>query len=369
MSSKRKIALIVGARPNFMKAAPLIEQLNNHSDKFEQILIHTGQHYDDFLSKYFFDDLKMPDSDIYLGVGSGSHGKQTGEIIIRLENELEKIKPDLTVVFGDINSTLAAAVVTSKLHLKLAHIEAGLRSFDNRMPEEINRIVTDRLSDLLFVTEQAGVDNLINEGISEDKIYLVGNIMTDSLKKNLPKAESSEVLKDHSLNPNEYITLTLHRPSNVDDKTTLKRLLVCLSEISEKIPVVFPCHPRTVKMINKFGYQDFTTKPNFKIIEPLGYIDFLKLMSESKAVISDSGGIQGDATILNIPCLTLRDSTEHPVTIETGTNQLCDSDPKKIHEAINKILSGEDKRGVTPPPPLWDGNTASRIVDILLKSI
>jgi UDP-N-acetylglucosamine 2-epimerase (non-hydrolysing) len=368
MSSKKKIALIVGARPNFMKAAPLIEELNKHSDRFEKILIHTGQHYDDFLSKYFFEDLKMPESDIYLGIGSGSHGKQTGETIIKLENELEKIKPDLTIVFGDINSTLAAAVVTSKLHLKLAHIEAGLRSFDNRMPEEINRIVTDRLSDYLFVTEQAGVDNLINEGISEDKIFLVGNIMTDSLKKNLPKAENSSILKNHSLNPKEYITLTLHRPSNVDDPITLRRLLMCLSDISDKIQVVFPCHPRTLKMINKFSLQDFTTNPNFKFIEPLGYIDFLKLMSESKAVISDSGGIQGDATILNIPCLTLRDSTEHPVTIEIGTNQLCDTDPEKIKNAVANILSENSKKGVTPPP-LWDGNTAGRIVDILLKSI
>jgi len=366
-SAKKRIALIVGARPNFMKAAPLIEQLNNHHDKFEQILIHTGQHYDDFLSKYFFEDLKMPDSDIYLGVGSKSHGRQTGEIIIRLENELEKINPDLTIVFGDINSTLAAAVVTSKLHLPLAHIEAGLRSFDNRMPEEINRIVTDRLSDYLFVTEQAGVDNLINEGISEDKIFLVGNIMTDSLKKNLPKAKNSEILNNHSLKPKEFITLTLHRPSNVDNAETLKQLLECLSQISEKITIVFPCHPRTIKMINKFGYQDFTTKPNFKFIEPLGYIDFLKLMSESKAVISDSGGIQGDTTILNIPCLTLRDSTEHPITLEIGTNQLCGTDTEKIKNAVDEILSGNEKQGTVPP--LWDGNTAGRIVDILLKSI
>lgn len=367
MSSKKKIALIVGARPNFMKAAPLIEQLNQHIDKYEQILIHTGQHYDDFLSKYFFEDLKLPDSDIYLDVGSGSHGKQTGETIIRLETELEKIRPDLTVVFGDINSTLAAAVVTSKLHLTLAHVEAGLRSFDNRMPEEINRIITDRLSDYLFVTEQAGVDNLINEGIDEEKIFLVGNIMTDSLKKNLPKAEKSSVLKDLALNAKEYIALTLHRASNVDDPNILKKLLECLSEISEKIPIIFPCHPRTLKMINQFGYQDYTTKKNFRFIEPLGYIDFLKLMSESKAVISDSGGIQGDTTILNIPCLTLRDSTEHPVTLELGSNQLCDADPAKIKTSVDDILSGNGKKGVEPP--LWDGNTAVRIVDILLEKL
>lgn len=367
MIFKKKIALIVGARPNFMKAAPLIEQLSNHLDKFEQILIHTGQHYDDFLSKFFFDDLKMPDSDIYLGVGSGRHGKQTGEIIIRLEKELEKINPDLTIVFGDINSTLATSVVTSKLQLKLAHVEAGLRSFDNRMPEEINRIVTDRLSDFLFVTEQAGVDNLLNEGVADDKIFLVGNIMTDCLKKNLPKAADSKVLLNHSLRAKEYFVLTLHRPSNVDDPETLKKLLECLSEISEKITTVFPCHPRTIKMINKFGYQDFTTKPNFKFIEPLGYLDFLKLMSESKAIISDSGGIQGDTTILNIPCLTLRDSTEHPITIECRSNQLCATDTETIKHAVDDILAGKGKKGVAPP--LWDGKTAIRIVDIILKSI
>jgi UDP-N-acetylglucosamine 2-epimerase (non-hydrolysing) len=360
--NKIKIALVVGARPNFMKAAPLLNELKKHSDSFETTLIHTGQHYDRNLSQLFFDDLKMPEPDIYLGAGSGTHAQQTSAVMVAIEEAFFKLKPDLTIVFGDINSTLATAVVAAKLHIKLAHVEAGLRSFDNRMPEEINRIVTDRLSDFLFVTEQVGIDNLLNEGVPEDKMFLCGNIMIDSLKQNIQIAEKSDILSKLSIEENNYITVTLHRPSNVDDSMILNKIINCLTDISKKTKVVFPCHPRTVSKIKEFGINNIDQN-NLKIIEPLGYLDFLKLVSHSKLVISDSGGLQADTTFLNVPCLTLRDTTEQPSTIEFGTNQLCGTDPDLIKKAVDKIITGEKKKRSLPP--LWDGETSVRIVKIL----
>ena len=350
-----------------MKAAPLINQLEKESDYCEIVLIHTGQHYDYNLSQLFFEDLKIPESDIYLGIGSGSHAVQTAQVMVALERELLSLKPDLVIVFGDINSTLATAVVTSKLGIKLAHVEAGLRSFDNRMPEEINRIVTDRLADLHFVTEQAGVDNLINEGIQKDNIYLCGNIMIDSLAKSLKRLDESTILDKLSLHQKEYVSVTMHRPSNVDNKQKLTKFLSLLNELSQKLPVVFPCHPRTKKMIEEFELGNLISSGQFYLVEPLGYLDFLKLLKNSKFVITDSGGIQGDTTYLKVPCLTIRSNTEQPVTIDIGSNSLCGDDVELLHQKIDEILLGVYKKGDIPK--FWDGKTAERIVEIIKKSL
>lgn len=363
--TKLKIVSVVGARPNFMKAAPLVSGLQQYLDRCENILIHTGQHYDYNLSQLFFEDLKLPDSDIYLGIGSGTHAEQTGNVMIALEKELMKIEPDIVIVFGDINSTLATAVVTSKLGIKLAHVEAGLRSFDSSMPEEINRIVTDRLADYLFVTEPAGVDNLYREGIPSEKIFLVGNIMIDSLKNSLVHTDKSPVVSDLKLNNENYLVLTMHRPSNVDTPSILKTSLEHLTRISRRIPIIFPCHPRTKKMISRHGLNDLIEQSNIRIIDPLGYIDFLQLMKRSQGVITDSGGIQGDTTFLQIPCLTIRKNTEQPITVEIGTNSLCGSDFSLVEKQVEHILKGTYKKGKLPR--LWDGQTAGRIIDILLN--
>lgn len=363
----KHIVLVVGARPNFMKAAPLIHAFQKKSEKFHITLIHTGQHYDFNLSQLFFDDLAIPKSDIYLGVGSGSHAKQTADVMIALEKELEHLTPDLVIVFGDINSTLATAVVTAKLGLKLAHVEAGLRSFDNSMPEEINRIVTDRLANYHFVTEQAGVDNLLQEGISKEHIVLVGNIMIDSLKKMIPQFSNSKILSILQLTKQNYIAVTMHRPSNVDDKLKLEKYLQVLNELSHKMPVVFPCHPRTLKMIQEFKLDSLTTSPQFHLVEPLGYIDFLALLASSKFVITDSGGIQGDTTYLQIPCLTIRSNTEQPETISIGSNTLCGEDIDFLQGKIDEILSGKYKKSSLPQ--FWDGATAERIVTYLEKNL
>lgn len=361
----RKIVMVVGARPNFMKAAPLYNELKKYPDYFEPLIIHTGQHYDDNMSRFFFEDLKLPKPDLHLGAGSGSHAVQTARIMVDLEKELLQINPDLVIVFGDINSTLATAVVTSKIHLKLAHVESGLRSFDNSMPEEINRIVTDRLADLLFVTEPVGVENLKNEGVADSKIFLCGNIMIDSLKQQIKAAQNSTILSDLKLNKKNYLALTLHRPANVDDKETLSEIIKLLNELAYTMPVVFPCHPRTKKNIEHFGINSF--HEDLKFIEPLGYLDFLKLMENAALVISDSGGVQADTTYLNVPCLTLRETTEQPATIEYGTNTLCGTDIEKIKSEFNKVVTGNYKSGSLPE--LWDGRTAERIVEIIREKI
>lgn len=350
-----------------MKAAPLLKQLQLHSDKFEASLIHTGQHYDYELSQLFFEQLKMKPPDIFLGVGSGSHAYQTAQIMMRLEELLIEKKPDLVIVFGDVNSTMAGAIVAAKLCIGVAHVEAGLRSFDNTMPEEINRIVTDRLSQYLFVTEASGKRNLMHEGVPDENIYLVGNIMIDSLINSLSPADGSDILDRLGLRPGEYATLTLHRPSNVDDKSVLEDLLIVLGKVGMKTPVVFPCHPRTMKNLTEFGLSGKYNKDALRIIEPLGYLDFLKLQKESRFVLTDSGGIQEETTYLGIPCLTLRNNTERPVTVEAGSNTVTAIDPAKIYEAIDQILDGSYKSGTAPE--LWDGNTAERIVNIIIKEL
>ena len=363
----KKLALIVGARPNFMKAAPLIEKLRSHSDKLKTSLIHTGQHYDYELSQLFFEQLKMSEPDTYLGVGSGSHAYQTAQIMMRLEDLLIEEKPDLVVVFGDVNSTMAAAIVAAKLCIEVAHVEAGLRSFDDTMPEEINRVVADRLSRYLFITEESGRRNLTNEGISANRIFFVGNIMIDSLINSLELAESSDILNRLFLKAGEYATMTLHRPSNVDDKKILENLLDVLEKIGKRAPVIFPCHPRTMKNLNSFGLLGKYNESSLRIIEPLGYLDFLKLQKESRFVLTDSGGIQEETTYLGIPCLTLRNNTERPITVEAGSNTITAVDPAKIYESVDRILNGSYKSGTVPE--LWDGKTAERIVNILIKEI
>lgn len=363
----KNINLVVGARPNFMKAAPLIAQLRNHSEQIKTTLIHTGQHYDYVLSEMFFEQLKMPKPDTYLGVGSGSHAEQTAKVMIGLEKVFTENRPELVVVFGDINSTLAASIVAAKLNIRLCHVEAGLRSFDQTMPEEINRIVTDRLSDYLFVSEKSGLQNLKNEGVSDDKIFFVGNIMIDSLTRNLQVSGTSDILSKLQLTPGEYVSMTLHRPASVDNKNILGDLLTTINKIGKNIPVIFPCHPRTKKNLEEFGLLDSIDSEALRLIGPLGYLDFLKLQSESKFVLTDSGGVQEETTFLNIPCITLRDNTERPITVEIGSNTITGLDPVRIREVVDQIQSGNAKQATIPE--LWDGNTAKRITDVLLSKL
>jgi UDP-N-acetylglucosamine 2-epimerase (non-hydrolysing) len=363
----RKISIIVGARPNFMKAAPLLRELEKYPDRLEPVLIHTGQHYDANLSQLFFDELKMPRPDVYLGVGSSTHAQQTATIMVELEKIWMVDPPDLAVVFGDVNSTMATALVTAKLLIKLAHVEAGLRSFDHTMPEEINRIVTDRLSDLLFVSEESGLRNLANEGVPSDRVFHTGNIMIDSLVHSLEACKKTAVLDDLSLTSGEYAVMTMHRPSNVDDTRRLSELLDLVNEISHRVPVVFPCHPRTKKEMTNLGVLGRIDSDCFKIIDPIGYLDFLRLQSEAKFVLTDSGGIQEETTYLRIPCITMRENTERPATVETGSNVLTGPHPGKIRQAVENVLNGRHREGAIPK--YWDGQAASRIAKIILERL
>ncbi len=363
----KKIVLVVGTRPNFMKAAPLMRQLQKRSDVFESTLIHTGQHYDHSLSQVFFDDLRLPRPDLHLGIGSGTHAVQTGKMMIELELALGEIQPDLVVVFGDVNSTMATALVTSKMCLPLAHVESGLRSFDKTMPEEVNRLVTDRLADMLFVSEPAGLVNLRQEGIADQRVYFVGNIMIDALMISLRAAQGSDVLDRLGLSQGEYAALTMHRPANVDDPEILRRLVECAADISHRLPVVFACHPRTRKNMRRFGIALEKLPKTLMIIEPLGYLDFVKLQSAARIILTDSGGIQQEATYLNIPCLTMRTTTELVETVQSGTNTLCGSDTEKILAMVDAVVKGDYKKGTRPE--LWDGRAAERITEVLLKKL
>ncbi len=362
-NNAKKIINVVGARPNFMKIAP-IHRLMESSEKLTPVLLHTGQHYDQEMSKIFFDDLELPKPDIYLGVGSGSHAQQTARVMIELERVMLEEMPDLVLVVGDVNSTLAASLVASKLHVPVAHVEAGLRSFDRKMPEEINRIVTDSIAELLFITEQSGEDNLLNEGVPKDKIFFVGNVMIDSLLHFQTKAEASNILSQLKLDHQPYALLTLHRPSNVDDENTFNNILDAFEKIEKEIPIIFPAHPRTTKMIDQLGFESkIKGMKNFRVIEPLGYLDFLNLMQQATFLLTDSGGIQEETTVLGIPCLTLRENTERPVTAEVGTNTIVGMNTDKIVEESYRILSGNFKQGKIPK--FWEGKAAERIVQIL----
>lgn len=354
---------IVGARPNFMKIAP-IQRIMAGSGCLEPILVHTGQHYDEAMSKIFFEDLEMPRPDYFLGVGSGSHAEQTATIMLKLEQIIDRIAPDMILVVGDVNSTLAASIVAAKLHIPIAHVEAGLRSFDRQMPEEINRILTDAVSDLLFITEDSARINLLREGVDPEKIHFVGNVMIDSLLHFKGKADGSNIMDQLDLHHAPYALLTLHRPSNVDFRQTFVQILDALDDVQQRIRIIFPIHPRTRKMIDQFGLSKrVANMENFSLIDPLGYLEFLKLMVNASFVLTDSGGIQEETTVLSIPCLTLRTNTERPSTVDIGTNILVGMDPDKIRRHSFDILDGKIKRGTVPP--LWDGKAATRIVEVL----
>ena len=359
----KKIHLVVGARPNFMKMAPLYKEFAKFPEEFEVKLIHTGQHYDERMSKFFFDDLQMPHPDEYLKVGSGTHGEQTGKIMERYEAVLLKDKPDLVIVAGDVNSTVACGLDAAKLHIKVAHLEAGLRSFDRTMPEELNRLMTDAISDYLLTPSPDGDMNLLKEGISKEKIYFVGNIMIDSLVQYKGKAESSNILEEYKLKPHEFVLITLHRPSNVDNKEGFLKILNAFEELSKFIKLVFPIHPRAKKQIKIFGLNEKVEKmKNLLLIDPIGYYDFIKLEMEAKFILTDSGGIQEETTYFGIPCLTLRPNTERPITIIEGTNKLVKLETEDIIKEAKEILSGKIKKGKIPK--FWDGKTAERIVEI-----
>ena len=366
-----KILNVVGARPNFMKMAPIIEEMRRFPDDFQYLLVHTGQHYDEKMSNTFFKELGMPSPDIDLKVGSGSHAEQTGNIMIKFEKICVKEKPDLVIVVGDVNSTMACTITAKKLGIRVAHVEAGLRSRDMTMPEEINRLCTDVLCDYLFTTDHFANENLIAEGISKEKIFFVGNVMIDNLLKFKKITESLNTLNDYGLKSGEYATLTLHRPSNVDSKTTLIGILEALKEISKHIPIVFPIHPRTRKMVEKYGLSHFFSEnreiQGIWITEPLGYLDFLHLNTYAKMVLTDSGGIQEETTILGVPCITLRENTERPITCVLGTNIVVGSDKEEILSAAKNILEGEVPNGQFPEK--WDGKASKRIVECLLSLI
>ena len=367
-----KIVLVAGARPNFMKIAPVIRAIGKYNafskiNLIEPFLVHTGQHYDYEMSRVFFKDLDLPKPDEYLGVGSATHAQQTARVMTRLEKVLIKGKPDLVFVVGDVNSTLAGALAAVKLNIPVAHVEAGLRSFDKTIPEEINRLLTDHISNYLFTTSKYDDDNLLREGISAGKIFCVGNVMADSLIFNREMAGKSDILSRLGLREQGYALMTLHRPSNVDNKGSLTDILTTIVSISKRIPVIFPVHPRTRKNIKRFrlGYICDSTNQQLILTEPLGYLSFLNLEMNAKMVITDSGGVQVETTVFGIPCLSLLDTPVWTVTHETGTNTLVGSNRQKlIKEALN-ILDGKGKKGTSPE--LWDGKAAERIVAVLAK--
>jgi len=362
-----KVINVVGARPNFMKVAPVVAAMKKRPTDFLPLVLHTGQHYDASMSDAFFTDLDLPQPDVYLGVGSGSHAVQTAAIMERFEPVVLKEQPDWVLVVGDVNSTIACALVCVKLGVKVAHVEAGLRSRDRTMPEEINRLLTDQIADLLFTPSVDADQNLLAEGIPPERISFVGNIMIDSLFRNLQRACESNIKSEMGLTDRQYAVLTLHRPSNVDNRETFGRILSALEAIASQLPIVFPVHPRTRKTITQFGLAErIASANNLRLIEPLGYLDFLSLYSTARLVLTDSGGIQEETTALGIPCLTLRENTERPITVEMGTNIVVGTDTRKIVSEAAAILNGAGAKG-TRQPPLWDGHTAERILDVLMN--
>ena len=355
---------VAGARPNFMKIAPLMKELSRRADRFEPILVHTGQHYDQAMSDSFFRDLGIPEPDVNLGVGSGSHGAQTAQVLSKIEELLIEREPHGVLVVGDVNSTLAATLAAVKLHIPVAHVEAGLRSWDREMPEEINRVLTDSVSHWLFTTEAEAETNLLREGVAAERIHFVGNVMIDTLLAHRARALELDTVERLGLSPGGYAVLTLHRPSNVDSPEQLRQLFEVLGRLNESIPVVFPVHPRTAKAI-----EDHLggIRPNLHMTEPLGYLDFLRLLTDAQMVLTDSGGIQEETTALGVPCLTLRESTERPVTVSEGTNTIVGTDPAAIEAAIEKLRISPPEKGRRPA--LWDGRAALRIVDILERDL
>lgn len=360
----KKFISVVGARPNFMKIAPIHKSFKKYSNSINHLICHTGQHYDEKMSKVFFEDLELPKPDFYLGIGGGTHAEQTGKIMIEFEKILFKEKPDLVIVVGDVNSTIACTLTAAKLNIKTAHVESGLRSFDRQMPEEINRLLTDAISDYLFVTEKSGIENLKNEGVDSKKVFFTGNVMIDSLVSYLPKAENSNILDSLGLENEKYILITMHRPSNVDNQDQLIKLFDFFNEVAKFRKILFPIHPRTLKNLETFGIKNKIDK-NIILTEPIGYIDFIKCTKNAELILTDSGGIQEESTFLGVQCITLRTSTERPITVELGTNQLLGDNLEKAKEVTFEILNGKIKSGTIPP--LWDGKAADRITEILSK--
>jgi UDP-N-acetylglucosamine 2-epimerase (non-hydrolysing) len=351
------ICSVVGARPNFMKMAPVVLEAKRRG--MPHMFVHTGQHYDAAMSTVFFDELKMPRPDTYLGVGSGSHAEQTARVMIAFERVCVEHRPRLVIVAGDVNSTLACALAAVKLDIPVAHVEAGLRSFDRTMPEEYNRLLTDHIADLLFTSEPSGSVNLRNEGIAAERIHFVGNCMIDSLRAHLASAVERKPWKQMNLEPGTYGLLTVHRPAMVDDAVKLEQLRKVLREIGGSVPLLFPLHPRTRKRIETLGH-DWSP---VKLVDPLGYLDFLGLMAKARIVLTDSGGIQEETTALGVPCATLRDNTERPVTVEMGTNRLAGTKPEQILPVVSAMLAGHNSHGRVPD--LWDGHAAVRVVDTI----
>ena len=363
-----RIACIVGARPNFMKIAPILKALKSYPE-IEPVLIHTGQHYDKNLSDVFFSELGIQRPDISLGIGSGSHARQTADVMVAIEQVLvdaaDNGQPfDRMVVVGDVNSTMAAAIAATKLHVPVAHVEAGLRSFDRAMPEEINRMLTDAICDMLLVSEPSGVKHLKQEGHSDDQIFLVGNVMIDTLMSQVKQAKEMDTLQRLGFNAGSYGVITLHRPSNVDNKEVLSGLIDVLADVSQKIPMAFPVHPRTRQRLENFGLtQKLGAAENIHQLDPLGYLDFLCLTSQAKVIVTDSGGLQEESTALDVPCLTMRLNTERPVTVDEGTSTLIGSSAEKLRLHLQQVIEGEYRPGRCPD--LWDGKAAERIAKIL----
>jgi len=374
-----KLILVAGARPNFMKIAPLVKALEKSARADKHItwkLVHTGQHYDNTMSRIFFDELDIPEPDVHLEVGSATHAVQTAQIMIAFEKVCLVENPDMIIVVGDVNSTVACSLVAAKMGIKIAHVEAGLRSYDRTMPEEINRVLTDALSDYLFTSCEDAHDNLLKEGIDKKKIFFVGNVMIDTLLAFKRKSDESTIMRQLGVENSagelrNYALLTLHRPSNVDNRENFVVLISALKTVSQKIPIIFPVHPRTRKQIEAFSMsKNFNScesmsenRSGIFCVDPLSYLDFVKLMSHAKLVFTDSGGIQEETTILGIPCITLRENTERPVTVTEGTNALAGTDPEKINKYTDDILCGAWKKSRVPK--LWDGKAAERIVSIL----
>ncbi|MCR5013662.1 MAG: UDP-N-acetylglucosamine 2-epimerase (non-hydrolyzing) [Bacteroidales bacterium] len=359
-----KITIIAGARPNFIKIAPIIHAIQAAQHEGKNIayrLVHTGQHYDQKMSATFFDELDIPQPDVNLGCGGGTQAEQTAHIMIAFERDLMANPSDLVLVVGDVTSTMACSIVAKKLNTKVAHVEAGIRSWDLSMPEEINRMVTDTLADLFFTTSETANTNLRNLGVKPEQIHFVGNVMIDTLLANQSRLRKPQFYDDLGLQDKEYIVLTLHRPANVDDAQTLKDTMNEIIHNVKNAPVIFPIHPRTAKVFSDI----VLTAPNLHIVDPLGYLEFNYLVRHSKAVITDSGGITEETTIMSIPCITLRDNTERPETCTIGTNELIGTDSANIKPALDKLFSGQWKKGAIPE--LWDGHTAERIIDILLR--
>ncbi len=363
-----RVLCIVGARPNFMKIAPLMRVFRSAPGIFDARLVHTGQHYDEAMKDAFFRQLHIPEPDIDLGVGSGTHAVQTAEIMRRFEPVVDELTPDLVLVVGDVNSTIACALVATKKGIAVVHVEAGLRSGDRRMPEEINRVLTDQISDLLFTTEPDGESNLLREGVASDRIHFVGNVMIDTLLANraraVPAGQTLAEIPGFAEDPAGFGVLTLHRPSNVDDPPVLRRLLETLADISERLPLVFPIHPRTRARIADAGLSPLLEQSRIGLTEPLGYLQLLGLMSEARVVLTDSGGLQEETTALGIPCITLRENTERPITVSQGTNTIVGTNVKKIRACFDDIMANGGKAGRVPA--LWDGHAAERIAEVII---